>query len=137
MKVSRVQIIARGLTNRCTNCGGRTLFVPGSVFKVNQECAACGFIIERANDEGFFLGSMSLNYGMTIMLYLIPVMLLAYFKVIGVTPAIVLAGIGAIGFPVLFYRSSRSWWLMNYYLFFPHHLPANGGKGRAGEDENV
>ena len=137
MQVSRVQIIARGLTNRCTNCGGRTLFVPGSLFKVNQECAACGFIIERANVEGFFLGSMSLNYGMTILLYLIPVMLLAYFKVIGVTPAIVLAGIGAIGFPVLFYRSSRSWWLMNYYLFFPHHLPANGGKGRAGEDENV
>jgi hypothetical protein len=38
---------------------------------------------------------------------------------------------------VLFYRSSRSWWLMNYYLLFPHHLPANGGKGRAGEDDNV
>jgi hypothetical protein len=44
---------------------------------------------------------------------------------------------GSIGFPVLFYRSSRSWWLMNYYLLFPHHLPANGGKGREGEDDNV
>ena len=137
MKVTRVQIVARGLTNRCTNCGARTLFVPGSVFKVNKECPACGFVIERANDEGFFLGSMSLNFGMTIVLYLVPVALLAFYGKIGETAAIVLAGIGAIGFPVLFYRSSRSWWLMNYYVLFPHHLPANGGRGRAGEDDNV
>ncbi len=137
MKVSRIQIVCRGLTNRCSNCGGRTLFVPNSFFKVNKECVACGFTIERANDEGFFIGSMSLNYGMTVMLYLMPVLLLAYYKVIGVSAAMALAGVGSIGFPVLFYRSSRSWWLMNYYLLFPHHLPANGGKGREGEDDNV
>lgn len=137
MTVSRVQIVARGLTNRCPNCGEKTLFKKGSIFQVNKRCEACGFVIERENDEGFFLGSMSLNYGMTITLYLIPVMLLAFFKVIGVTTAIVLAGVGSIGFPMLFYRSSRSWWLMNYYILFPHHLPANGGKGRAGEDDNV
>jgi len=39
--------------------------------------------------------------------------------------------------PALFYRSSRSWWLMNYYVFFPHHLPANKTGAKAGEDENV
>jgi uncharacterized protein (DUF983 family) len=137
MQVTRVQIVARGLTNRCPNCGARTLFKSGTFFEVNKECAACGFVIERANDEGFYLGSASLNFGMTITLYLVPVMLLAFYKVIGTTVAIVLAGVGAFGFPVLFYRSSRSWWLMNYYLLFPHHLPANGGKGRLGEDDNV
>ena len=137
MQVTRVQLIARGLTNCSPNCGARTLFVPGSLFKVNKECRACHFVIERDNDEGFFLGSMSLNYGMTVVLYLVPVMLLAFFKQIGVTTAVVLAVAGSIGFPALFYRSSRSWWLMNYYLLFPHHLPANGGKGRLGEDDNV
>jgi uncharacterized protein (DUF983 family) len=137
MKVTRVQIVARGLTNRCPNCGAKTLFKSGRLFETNKQCAACGFTIERVNDEGFYLGSASLNFGMTITLYLVPVMLLAFFKVIGTTTAIVLAGLGAIGFPVLFYRSSRSWWLMNYYLLFPHHLPANGGKGRMGEDDNV
>lgn len=137
MKVTRVQIVARGLTNRCPNCGERTLFKPGSLFEVNKTCASCGFVIERANDEGFFLGSMSLNYGVTLVCFLTPVMLLAYKDVISTTTAIVLAGIGAIIFPALFYRSSRSWWLMNYYLFLPQHLPANGGKGRAGEDDNI
>jgi len=137
MKVSRVQIVARGLTNCCPNCGGRTLFKKGTLFAINPQCPRCGFQFERSNDEGFFLGSMSLNYGVTIGLFLVPVMLLAYFKVIGTTPAIVLAGVGAVVFPALFYRSSRSWWLMNYYFFFPHHLPANGGSGRAGNDKNA
>ena len=38
---------------------------------------------------------------------------------------ILFGGIGALAVPALLYRSSRSWWLMNYYLFLPNHLPAN------------
>jgi predicted RNA-binding Zn-ribbon protein involved in translation (DUF1610 family) len=137
LKVTRGQIIARGLTHRCPNCGARTLFQAGTAFRVNKQCPACGFRFERDNDEGFFLGSMSLNYGVTIVCFLVPVLLLYLFKVIGGQTAAILAGVGAIGFPILFYRSSRSWWLMNYYFFLPHHLPVNGGKGRGGEDDNI
>jgi hypothetical protein len=137
VKVTRAQIVARGLTNRCPNCGGRTLFKPGTLFQVNAECPACGFAINRGSDEAFFLGSMSLNYGVTLVCYLLPVALLAYFGIIGTTTAIVLAGIGAIVVPALLYRASRSWFLMNYYFFLPHHLPANGGTGRAGQDQNT
>jgi uncharacterized protein (DUF983 family) len=137
MQVSRSQIVVRGLTNCCPNCGGRTLFKAGKLFEVNKECPACDLKIERANDEGFFLGSMSLNYGVTLVVFLLPVMLLAYFDVIGLTAAIVLAGVGSILFPALFYRSSRSWWLMNYYLVLPHHLPANRPPLEAQQDENI
>jgi uncharacterized protein (DUF983 family) len=135
MNVTRGQIIARGLTNRCPNCGGRTLFQAGTYFKTNKECPRCGLKIER--DEGFFLGSMSLNYGVTLVGFLTPVMLLAYYGVMSATWASVLAVLGAFGFPILFYRSSRSWWLMNYYFFLPHHLPANRRPLAAGEDENI
>ena len=137
MKVSRAQIVVRGLTNCCPNCGSRTLFKSGSMFQLNRQCPVCGFRFERDNDEGFFLGSMSLNYGVTLVGFLVPVLLLWYGKVIGDKLAIGLAAFGAIGFPALFYRSSRSWWLMNYYFFLPHHLPANGGKGGRGEDDNL
>ena len=123
MRVTRWQIVARGLTHRCPNCGGRTLFQSGKLFAVNPECPRCGLRIER--DEGFFLGSMSLNYGVTLVCFLAPVMLLAFKGVIGTTVAIVLAAAGSIAVPVLLYRSSRSWWLMNYYIFLPNHLPAN------------
>lgn len=135
MQVTRLQIVARGLTNRCPNCGGRTLFKAGTLFQVNPACPACGLKIERG--EGFYLGSLSLNYGVTLVGFMVPVMLLAVYQVIGTTTAIVLAGVGALLFPALFYRSSRSWWLMNYYIFFPHQLPANQTGSRAGEDENV
>lgn len=135
MKVTRLQIVARGLTNRCPNCGGRTLFKPGTLFELNHACARCGLQIER--DEGTFMGSMSLNFGVTLVCYLTPLMLLTYYKVIGTMTAIVLAGFGSFLVPALFYRSSRSWWLMNYYIFFPHHLPANREAVREGEDQNI
>lgn len=137
MKVTRLQIAARGITNRCPNCGSHSLFVPGKLFEVNKTCPVCGFHIERGNEEGFYLGSLSLNYGVTLVCFLLPVLLLAYNEVIGTTTAIVLAVGGALLFPALFYRSSRSWWLMNYYLVLPHHLPANGGKPKSGDDENA
>lgn len=135
MQVTRLQIVARGLTNRCPNCGGRTLFKAGTLFQVNPACPACGLKIERG--EGFYLGSLSLNYGVTLVCFMVPVMLLAYYNAIGTTLAIVLAGVGSVLFPALFYRSSRSWWLMNYYIFFPHQLPANRAGQRADEDENI
>ena len=135
MNVSRGQIVARGLANRCPNCGGSTLFKEGSLFELNLECSRCGLRIER--DEGFFLGSMSLNYGVTIVGFLVPVLLLYLGGAFSGKVAAILAIAGAVGFPVLFYRSSRSWWLMNYYLFLPQHLPANKGETPPGEDENI
>jgi uncharacterized protein (DUF983 family) len=136
MKVSRLQVVSRGLRNRCPNCGGATLFREGTLFQTNSSCPRCGLMIER--DEGFFIGSMSLNYGVTLVLFLVPVMLLAYWGDIGITTAVVVAVVGSVGFPMLFYRSSRSWWLMQYYLLFPQHLPVNKeGQGADAGDENV
>ena len=134
MKVTRLQIVARGLTHRCPNCGGRTLFRRGSLLAVNASCPACGLAIER--DEGFFLGSMSLNYGVTLVGFLVPVALLAWHGAIGVRTAVVLAVAGSVVFPLIFYRSSRSWWLMNYYFLFPRHLPANQPGQAGGQDGN-
>ena len=80
---------------------------------------------------------MSLNYGVTIVLFLVPVLLLYLADALSGTAAAVLAGVGALVVPALLYRPSRSWWLMNYYLLFPHHLPANQRELRQGEDENT
>lgn len=136
MKVSRLMVVARGIRNRCPNCGGDTLFRAGSYFEVNKACPACGLQIER--DEGFFIGSMSLNYGVTLVGFLLPILLLAYNGVMGTTLAIVLAVVGSIGFPIAFYRSSRSWWLMQYYLLFPLQLPANKEPAASSRgDDNV
>jgi uncharacterized protein (DUF983 family) len=136
VNVSRLTVVGRGLRNRCPNCGEPTLFREGTWFETNKACPKCGLQIER--DEGFFIGSMSLNYGVTLVCFLLPILLLAYKGVIGTTVAVVLAGVGSIGFPIAFYRSSRSWWLMQYYLLFPLHLPANKRPADPGRgDHNV
>ncbi len=129
-------VASRGIRNLCPNCGGATLFRKGSWFEVNKACPDCGLQIER--DEGFFIGSMSLNYGVTLVGFLTPVLILAYKGLIGTTTAIVLAGAGSVGFPIAFYRSSRSWWLMQYYLLFPLQLPANRQQAAAARgDDNI
>ena len=135
MNVTRGQIITRGLTNCCPNCGTRALFQEGALFQLNKACPKCGLTLER--DEGFFLGSMSLNYGVTIIGFLLPVLLLYLGDVISGLIASILAGVGAVLVPMLLYRSSRSWFLMNYYLFLPQHLPANKVRTSADEDENT
>jgi len=73
--------------------------------------------LKLERDEGFFLGSMSLNYGVTIFAFLLPVLILYLTGQFSGVVAAIVAGLGAIGFPVAFYRSSRSWWLMTYYFF--------------------
>lgn len=128
MTVTRIDILTRGLTNRCPNCGGKTLFVPGKVYQMHETCPACGFRFEGAGGhEGFYLRSTSLNFGVTLTGYLLPVLLLAYYRAISVPVATGLAFGGAL-VPFLLYRPSRSWGLMNYYIFVPGELPANGGE---------
>lgn len=134
MQVTRGQILARGVRNRCPNCGGRTLFQEGRLFDIADSCRACGLKIEK--DDGFFLGAMSLNYGVVVFGFLAPVALLWYAGVLGNRTAVALAVAGAVVLPVALYRSSRSWQLMSYYFFLPQHLPANRRELRA-EDENV
>ena len=135
MPVTRRQIIARGLANRCPNCGGRTLFKAGTHFELDRACRQCGLKLEK--DEGFFLGAMAINYGVTCVGLLTPVAALWYF---GVLPGRVAIGM-AIGLallaPLALYRSSRSWQLMLSYYFLPQHLPANRRELGALEDENV
>lgn len=129
--VSKGTILRRGLRNRCPNCGGKTLFRKGVT--MHQACPECGMTFERG--EGFFLGSMSLNYGVTAFLVLLPVLMLGWTGVMAPAVAVTLAVVAAFLFPILFYRCSRSWWLMAYFYFLPHELPANRAGASPQEDE--
>ena len=136
MNVTRGQIIQRGLSLRCPNCGAPGLFEKGRWFRLNRSCPHCGLKLER--DEGSFLGAMSLNYGVTLICFLVPVLVLYLMGVLSGRTASIVAGVGSVAFPMLFYRHSRSLWLMNYYLVLPHHLPANRTETvRPGQDENT
>lgn len=83
-----------------------------------------------ARVEGFHLRSTSLNFGVTVTGYLFPLVLVAYFTSMPVLTTEVLAITGALVVPLLIYRPSRSRGLMNFYIFFPEALPANGDADR-------
>ena len=132
MKVTQGQIIARGFSNRCPNCGQRTLFPPRS-FRVNRRCPSCGTGFDRG--EGFFLGPFILNYTICVFCLVLPSLLLGNAGVIPWSVALVLAAFGCLVLPALLYRSTWSWWLMLYFYFLPRQLPANGGATGAEEED--
>lgn len=134
MPVTRQQIVSRGLANRCPNCGEKTLFETGRPLQLNLNCPSCGMKLEK--DEGFFLGAMALNYGVTLVVFLTPIALLWYNGILGNRTAVILAAVFGVIMPILLYRSSRSWQIMLYYYFFPQHLPANRGDLPPGQDDN-
>jgi uncharacterized protein (DUF983 family) len=135
MPVTQRQIVQRGLSTCCPNCGGKTLFRADKRLELNRECPQCGLKLER--EDGFFLGAMALNYGVTCFVFLLPTVLLWYAGVLSDNVAIAVALIGSFVVPALLYRASRSWQLMLYYFFLPQQLPANRRELSAGEDENV
>lgn len=133
MKVTRSQIVARGLANRCANCGGRTLFRPGMHFRINERCSDCGLKFDRG--EGFFLGPFVINYTVTVAVFIVPVILLSAFGAIGTATAILAAVAGAVVIPITLYRVSWSWWLMTYFYFLPKKLPKNHDALREDQEE--
>jgi uncharacterized protein (DUF983 family) len=132
MKITRATMIGHGLRGHCPNCGGRTISQPGTLFKINPSCAACGLPIERG--EGAFLGPLVVNYAVTVFGLVAPVIVLYACGLLSSTVTLSLAVVLGLGGPVLLYRISWAWWLTIYYFFLPENLPANLA-GAAGTDE--
>lgn len=123
MKVTRGQIVQRGLTHRCPNCGEATLFKPGVFYRLNPACARCGNRFDL--DEGAFLGAFALNYGVTAFGVVVPMIAITYSLDLDIVTIAVLAAAASLVVPILLYRPSRSWWIMCDALFAPEQLPAN------------
>lgn len=76
-------------------------------------------------EEGFFLGAVVINYTVTAVLLLVPIVVLVFRQQINTWLAVGIAVAWCIIFPTLFFPYSKSLWLMTYYVFFPRHLPTN------------
>jgi uncharacterized protein (DUF983 family) len=132
MNVSRARALANGLMCRCPNCGQRTLFARGRLFKVNERCPHCGLTIEKG--DGAFLGPFVINYTVTAFGVVIPVIVLYATGRLGPAVTLSISLVAALAAPLLLYRISWGWWLALYYFFLASNLPANLD-GRLEEDE--
>lgn len=121
MRVRAGQIVLRGLLHRCPNCGNATLLARW--LRVHDRCRVCGLRFEK--EEGFFLGALVFNYTVTALTMTIPLVVAVYLRLVGMWTALAVAAAWCVAFPFLFYPTSKSLWLMTYYLFLPGELPAN------------
>jgi uncharacterized protein (DUF983 family) len=128
LNVTRVQIIERGLVGRCPNCGNRSLFPPKSL-RIREACPACDLVFDPGG--GFWLAPWIINYCVSVICVVSPIVVLGVREILSLPVAIALAVIlGGFAVPLLLYRLSWSWWLMVYYFFFPHRLPENFANGQ-------
>lgn len=100
----RLEAIGRALALRCPRCGTGPLF--RGWFRMHAACAGCGASFAR--EPGFYLGSIYLNYGVTVIVTGALYALLA--GGLGVAPETALAAclVVAVVLPVGFFRHARS-----------------------------
>lgn len=104
---AKLRGLVRAARLRCPRCGEGPLF--RGAFRMHETCPHCGF--SYAREPGFYLGSIYLNYGATVILTggLYAIIVLG----MGLSTETALAAClaAAVLFPILFFRHARSFLL--------------------------
>ncbi len=96
--------LVRAVRLRCPRCGEGRLF--RGLFQMNESCSACGASFKR--EQGFYLGSIYINYGATVIgtgaLYALLVLGIDWSHKAALAACLV----AAVVFPIWFFRWARS-----------------------------
>jgi uncharacterized protein (DUF983 family) len=98
--------IGRGLRLRCPVCGQGRLF--RGWFAMEDRCPSCGLDLKR--EQGYYVGAMYINYGVTAMVMMAVGIPLAMRNLSLVQISVPLGAFG-LAFPIVFFRWSKSLWL--------------------------
>ena len=126
----RADIFWNSACGRCPDCGAKTR---GSADRKGwlarlwdspAACTGCGMMLRRK--EGFFLGAIVWNYGLTAFGVLPLVLLAQRFGWVGSAWAIRLAIATIFLVPPLIHAFAWRLWIGTYYAFLPDQLPSVG-----------
>ncbi len=129
----RSRSLRHALALRCPRCGGGRLFV--GWFRMHPACERCGLPFTR--EPGFYLGSIYVNYGITVLL---TGALYAAILGLGGSHEAALAACLAVAvlFPIAFFRHARSLLLALDSSVNRHHDPgAADPAGLAADDASA
>ncbi len=112
-------LLARGLRLRCPCCGVGTLF--RGWLRMHERCLVCGLRFER--EQGYFLGAMYINYGITVIFAVSGYFILAWWTDISLTYQLLLWGSVTLFLPIILFRYARGLWLSVDYFFDPRTAP--------------
>ena len=101
-------MFVRALARRCPRCGQGRLF--HRWFTLPERCPTCGLQFER--EEGAFLGSLALNYGVTGVLFIgtLIVWLILTLPDVPVVPMTITCIVIAAVFPLIFFPFAKLLW---------------------------
>ncbi|MEO0039727.1 MAG: hypothetical protein RIS38_675 [Verrucomicrobiota bacterium] len=126
----RADIFWRSARGRCPDCGGAIRGADdrtgrfARMWDTPTHCAGCGMTLRRK--EGFFLGAIVWNYGLTAF-GVLPLVLLAYrLGWVSATVAVRLAIAAIFVVPPLIHALAWRLWVGTYYGFLPDQLPSGG-----------
>ena len=109
------RVFGRGLRLLCPRCGAAKVFA--GPFRMHERCPACGLHFER--EPGYFVGAIYLNYGATTLITMGGYFLLDAWLGLALGLQLLVWGTFAVGFPLWFFRYSKSLWLSLDYLVDP------------------
>jgi uncharacterized protein (DUF983 family) len=110
-----VTLLWRAARRRCPDCGGGKLFQ--SWFRMRPHCSQCGASFERP--DGFFLGSIYVNYAVTGLAVAIGYPLALFVWKVNERRLLFGALAFALFFPLWFFRYARSLWMAIDRYFDP------------------
>ena len=126
----RADIFWKSACGRCPDCGAKVRGAAdragwlARLWDTPATCAGCGMMLRRK--EGFFLGAIVWNYGLTAF-GVLPLVLAAYrFGWIGSDAAIRLAVAAIFLVPPLIHAFAWRLWIGTYYAFLSDQLPSGG-----------
>jgi hypothetical protein len=126
----RADIFWKSAAGRCPDCGAKIRGAADQAgwfarrWDTPTHCAGCGMTLRRK--EGFFLGAIVWNYGLTAF-GVLPLVLVAYrFGWLGADWAIRLAVAAIFVVPPFIHAFAWRLWIGTYYGFLPDQLPSGG-----------
>ncbi len=110
-----VQSLLRGLRLRCPRCAHAPIF--RGWFTLLTRCDGCAYRFER--EPGYFVGAIYLNYAATVLVAIPGYFVLDRVAGLSLAQQLVLWGAFSVGFPLWFFRYSKSLWLALDYFVDP------------------
>ncbi len=101
------RLVWRAVRLRCPSCGRANIF--SGWFTMPEACPACGRPSRRG--EGFFLGSIYFNYGVTGSLSIVIYFSLFFSDLLTDPQRLALLTAFVVAFPIWFFRYARALWM--------------------------
>ena len=125
MKVERGEIFSCTLTGRCPNCGQFGMFK--NWFRLHKSFPNCGMELEK-QESGFYFGTTSIGYVLSIILVIIPVSILVVMDKLSMWVGVGIGIAGSIMLYTLHYPLMLCWVIMLYYIMQADELPINASE---------